>query len=117
VEGYRTGITDLFALPLFSLIILVAFIVRIGSGKSASAYLKTLDAPVARFFSLQITLGMILICNVLVVALLMLGPVYIFSAARYAAVAKYCLARRQGVSLPVGPAERAAPQFAHKKWM
>jgi hypothetical protein len=47
VDGYRTGIVDLLAFPLFSLI-LVVLIARLGSGKSASGILKELDVPVAR---------------------------------------------------------------------
>jgi hypothetical protein len=91
VEGYRTGIADLLAIPLFSLI-LVVMIARIGSGKSARGILKELDAPIARLFSLQITLGMFLISFTLIVFFLMIVPGYIFCTARYDAVGRYCLA-------------------------
>ena len=91
VDGYRTGIVDLLAFALFSLF-LVVMIARLGSGRSASSILKELDAPVARLFSLQITFGMSLICSTLVVSLLMIVPGYMFCAARYDAIGKYCLA-------------------------
>jgi|HubBroStandDraft_6_1064221.scaffolds.fasta_scaffold66555_3 hypothetical protein len=95
VEGYRIGLVYLLSFPLASA--LIAFVIgrSIWSERAkekAEKVLEIYNLPVFKFASIEITLGMSLFCSALITILLSLGVMTGISAARYDAIAKYCLA-------------------------
>jgi hypothetical protein len=89
LEGYRTGIADLFVFPLFSAAVVV-MVAAIERSKRIKDFLTNYDYSVFEFASVQLTLGTFVICCYLFAALLTLGLVTAFSATRYNAISKYC---------------------------
>lgn len=87
LDGYRTGILDIWGLPLFGLFVI--FVVwRYRRGTRVVNILKDYDLPVFEFASMKITFGMVLVFSPLMIMVFGVGLVAVISAARHDAFTK-----------------------------
>ena len=93
VEGYRNGIWEFLALPLFSAVVVILVgTMAFGRRERLRSLLRIYDLPVLEFASMQVTLGESVVYSTVLMALVMLGMITGTSATRYNSIVNYCLA-------------------------
>jgi hypothetical protein len=89
LQGYRTGIADFVAWPLFSLFFVTPIAMALRS-RRIDEFLRDHDVTVLEFASVRLTDGMFLVCASLFGFVALNGLMALISAERYMAISKYC---------------------------
>ncbi len=89
VEGYRTGIFDFLAFPLFSVIVTAA-IARGRKSARTNEFLAISDVTVFEWWSIRLTHGMLFVSAVLFGFVIFIGVMAGYSSVRYRAISSYC---------------------------
>lgn len=89
LAGYRSGISDFAALPLLSLVMVVAFMIRVTNERVMTS-IAPYNLELFRFRSFRITLGAGSVYGACIASIVWFGGIVVFSVMRYNAIGDYC---------------------------